>query len=148
MDAEIRDEIAAAPFPDLAQLALGERARKRLRAPLEAGAERLAQQLAQLRVRRRIDLAEEALLVGHHHARAPESLARRERPRVAEHLLHVGVACDVDEARDRPRDRRLAPHRGEHGPHLLRLARVERIEREPAARPAHSRSAAIRRKSE
>src|SRR4029453_9852229 len=99
---------------------------------LETGPEGLQHQHAQPHVRGRVDLAEEALLLGHHHARRAEAVAGGVVHVVAEHRLHVRVTRYEHEAGQRPRDWRLAPHLGPALPHVLGLAGVEGVER-PAA---------------
>ena len=79
-------------------------------------------------VQRRVDLAEEALVVGNDDSCRAEPLGGGEPLGVTEGGLDLGMPGDEDEPFRRSGDRRLGPHAPHQVPHVLGLGWVERVE--------------------
>ena len=138
--AETGHEVATARGLDPVEEPVGEPPRERLDLGGRARRERPVQQPAHPRVQRRVDLAEEALLVRHDDTRAPEALGGGKPAGVLEGRRGVRVARGVDEALHRARHRALRAQPFHQRPHVLGLGRVERVEREIRAVVAHALS--------
>ena len=136
--AEPGHQIAATVAFDGVEQPVGQAFGKGLDLRGRAGREGAVQEAPHPRVQGRVDLAEEALLLGHDDARAPKALGRREAAGVLERGRGVGVARGVDEALHRPRHRALGAQPLHETPHVLGLVRVERIERERRSSVAHA----------
>ena len=128
-DRQLRHEIAAARVAQRAEPAADARARPRLGSLGRRGREALQQQAADARVQRRVDLAEEALVVGHRDARRAHVTDRRERLRIAEALGGVVVLRGEHQVGRRTAHRALVAQSREERP-VLRLRLIHDVERQ------------------